>query len=202
MKQQREILRKEKETAEKIAARAFAQSYLADLVPSVFGTLSDNGYFYDPVERDVEQGFLPWLMEQVTAELDRSELGRLVLDGMLREVVARRIEVYKALDEQLHPRVPSAKPTSAAPASQEEGAINATTTDGAAVEPSTEQKVEESPAAPEVAESEQAAEKPAGEEGETEGAVEGAEPVAAADGEGGAVDTAEGGATEGGEAQE
>jgi len=51
MKQQREVLRKEKETAEKIAARAFAQSYLADLVPTVFGTLSDNGYFYDPVER-------------------------------------------------------------------------------------------------------------------------------------------------------
>ena len=51
MKQQREILRKEKETAEKIAARAFAQSYLSDLVPSVFGTLSDNGYFFDPVER-------------------------------------------------------------------------------------------------------------------------------------------------------
>ena len=51
MKQQREILRKERETADKIAARAFAQSYLSDLVPSVFGTLSDNGYFYDPVER-------------------------------------------------------------------------------------------------------------------------------------------------------
>ncbi len=51
MKQQREILRKEKETAEKIAARAFAQSYLSDLVPSVFGTLADNGYFFDPVER-------------------------------------------------------------------------------------------------------------------------------------------------------
>jgi len=200
MKQQREILRKEKETAEKIAARAFAQSYLADLVPSVFGTLSDNGYFYDPVERDVEQGFLPWLMEQVTAELDRSELGRLVLDGMLREVVARRIEVYKALDEQLHPRAPSAKTTSAAPATQEDGAINATTTDGAAIEASTEQKVEESPAAPEVAESEQATEKPAGEEGET--ATEGAEPVAAVDGEGGAAEQTEGGATEASEAQE
>ena len=51
MKQQREILRKERETSDKIAARAFAQSYLSDLVPSVFGTLSDNGYFYDPVER-------------------------------------------------------------------------------------------------------------------------------------------------------
>ncbi len=51
MKQQKEILRKEKETSEKLAARTFAQSYLADLVPSVFGTLSDNGYFYNPVER-------------------------------------------------------------------------------------------------------------------------------------------------------
>ena len=51
MLQQKEILRKQTETSEKIAARAFAQSYLADLVPSVFGTLADNGYFYDPVER-------------------------------------------------------------------------------------------------------------------------------------------------------
>ena len=27
------------------------QSYLADLVPSVFGSLNEHGYFYDPVER-------------------------------------------------------------------------------------------------------------------------------------------------------
>lgn len=55
MKQQREIVKKEKETSDKIAARAFAQSYLADLVPTVFGTLSDNGYFYDPVERGIKK---------------------------------------------------------------------------------------------------------------------------------------------------
>lgn len=131
MKQQREILRKEKETAEKIAARAFAQGYLADLVPSVFGTLSDNGYFYDPVERDVEQGFLPWLMDQVTAELDRSELGRLVLDGMLRDVVARRMLVYSAMDNKLLPTSSDENPASAA-ASQalnvgEDAVLQATT---------------------------------------------------------------------------
>ena len=51
LQQQREALLKEKETAEKIAARAFAQSYLADLVPSVFTTLNEAGFFYDPVER-------------------------------------------------------------------------------------------------------------------------------------------------------
>lgn len=58
MKQQREIVKKEKETSDKIAARAFAQSYLADLVPTVFGTLSDNGYFYDPVERGIKKNCL------------------------------------------------------------------------------------------------------------------------------------------------
>lgn len=99
MKQQREVLRKEKETAEKIAARAFAQSYLADLVPTVFGTLSDNGYFYDPVERDIEQGFLPWLMDRVTDRLEKSEKGRMVLDGLLREVVNKRRELYERLEQ-------------------------------------------------------------------------------------------------------
>lgn len=98
MRQQREVLRKEKETAEKIAARAFAQSYLADLVPTVFGTLSDNGYFYDPVERDIEQGFLPWLMDCVTEQLKKSELGRMVLDGLLREVVDKRRALYERLE--------------------------------------------------------------------------------------------------------
>ena len=81
MKQQREVLKKEKETTEKIGARAFAQSYLADLIPSVFGTLSDNGYFYDPVERDVENGFLPWIMEEVEKVIGKSVLGRTMLDG-------------------------------------------------------------------------------------------------------------------------
>lgn len=103
MRQQREVLRKEKETAEKIAARAFAQSYLADLVPTVFGTLSDNGYFYDPVERDIEQGFLPWLMDRVTERLEKSEQGRMVLDGLLREVVNKRRELYERLEQSNQP---------------------------------------------------------------------------------------------------
>ncbi|XP_019519298.1 PREDICTED: radial spoke head protein 3 homolog, partial [Hipposideros armiger] len=44
-------MHKQNETAQKIAARAFAQWYLADLLPSVFGSLRDGGYFFDPVER-------------------------------------------------------------------------------------------------------------------------------------------------------
>jgi len=99
MKQQREVLKKEKETAEKIAARAFAQSYLADLIPSVFGTLNDNGYFYDPVERDVELGFMPWIMDEVAKCIDKSVLGRTVLDGIIRDVVKERMAAYFKLEE-------------------------------------------------------------------------------------------------------
>ncbi len=51
MQQQRQALLKERETAEKVAARAFAQSYLGDLVTSVFSTLNESGFFFDPVER-------------------------------------------------------------------------------------------------------------------------------------------------------
>lgn len=46
-----QMLQKQKETTEKIAARAFAQRYLADLIPSVFNNLHEGGFFYDPIER-------------------------------------------------------------------------------------------------------------------------------------------------------
>jgi len=46
-----QMLQKQKETTEKIAARAFAQRYLADLIPSVFNNLHESGFFYDPIER-------------------------------------------------------------------------------------------------------------------------------------------------------
>lgn len=45
------MLKKERETAEKIAARAYTQQYLADLLPAVFTSLRGHGYFYDPVEK-------------------------------------------------------------------------------------------------------------------------------------------------------
>ncbi|KXJ24414.1 radial spoke head protein 3 homolog [Exaiptasia diaphana] len=101
MRQQAEVLLKEKETGEKIAARAFAQSYLADLVPSVFGSLNENGYFYDPVERDVEQYFMPWLMERVGENLNKSMAARHLLDSIIKEVVAKRLQIYSKLDEEI-----------------------------------------------------------------------------------------------------
>jgi len=38
-------------------------------------------------------------MDRVTDQLEKSERGRLVLDGLLREVVSKRREVYERLEK-------------------------------------------------------------------------------------------------------
>ena len=98
MKQQREVLRNEKDTVDKIAARAFAISYVSDLIPAVFDNLREHGYFYDPIERDVEQGFLPIMMEAATTKVDWKLLGRTILDGIINDVVNAKSDAYQALN--------------------------------------------------------------------------------------------------------
>ncbi|XP_074044051.1 radial spoke head protein 3 homolog isoform X2 [Macrotis lagotis] len=98
--QQLKVVQKQKETSQKIAARAYAKIYLADLLPSAFNNLRDNGYFYDPIERDIEMGFLPWLMHEVDKKLEYNMEGRVVLDMLIREVVENRLNKYEQLGNQ------------------------------------------------------------------------------------------------------
>ncbi|XP_062872842.1 radial spoke head protein 3 homolog [Trichomycterus rosablanca] len=93
IKQQRLALQKEKELADKIAARTFTQQYLADLLPSVYSNLRDHGYFYDPVQRDIETGFLPWLMGEVGNALEKRQIALTVLDMLIQDVTNQSLEV-------------------------------------------------------------------------------------------------------------
>ncbi|KAJ3041996.1 Radial spoke head protein 3 [Rhizophlyctis rosea] len=81
------ILKEQQEVAEKIAARAFAQAYLGNLVPSVFDSLSTNGYFYDVVEKEVETVFLPWLSQEVEKALSVRAVAGALVDDLLRNAV-------------------------------------------------------------------------------------------------------------------
>ncbi|KAJ3222754.1 Radial spoke head protein 3 [Clydaea vesicula] len=78
------ILREKQELQEKITSRAFAISYLQKLVPSVFESLTTNGYFYDLVEKEVETLFLPWLTSEVELKLEKLIISQKVVDGMLK----------------------------------------------------------------------------------------------------------------------
>ncbi|XP_066533880.1 radial spoke head protein 3 homolog [Hoplias malabaricus] len=88
--QKRQILEKEKETAEKIAARTFAQHYLADLLPSVYSTLQQHGYFYDPVQRDIEMRFFPWLVAEVKNALEKRQAVLTVFDLLIQDAISGR----------------------------------------------------------------------------------------------------------------
>lgn len=61
VKQESKRVRQEEEVMEKVAARGFAKSYLADLHSAVFDKLVGTGHFFDPVEREVDDLFMPWL---------------------------------------------------------------------------------------------------------------------------------------------
>lgn len=59
--QENNRVRQEEEVMEKVAARGFAKNYLADLHSAVFDKLVGTGHFFDPVEREVNDVFMPWL---------------------------------------------------------------------------------------------------------------------------------------------
>ncbi|XP_054910352.1 radial spoke head protein 3 homolog [Poeciliopsis prolifica] len=93
--QQKEVLKKEQETAEKIAARVFSQQYLSGLLPAVFTALRKHGYFYDPVEKDISVNFIPWLLAEVNNQLDKRYAARQVLDNIIYEVTQKRLQEFK-----------------------------------------------------------------------------------------------------------
>ncbi|XP_055667090.1 radial spoke head protein 3 homolog [Falco peregrinus] len=121
-RQHMQMLQKQKETTEKIAARAFAQRYLADLIPSVFNNLRDSGFFYDPIERDIETEFLPWLMTEVEETLEKKVLGRTVLDSLIRTVVEKRLDAFshKPLSDETEAPAEELRPADAAPQANSE----------------------------------------------------------------------------------
>ena len=112
VKQAREVLKLERETAVKVAARAFAMNYLTDLIPTVFDTLRSYGYFFDPVEKDVEEGFIPELVNEVADSLERKILSRIVLDSLVREVVVKRWNKYSRARSAPAPKEKAKKKTS------------------------------------------------------------------------------------------
>jgi hypothetical protein len=94
LKQQAEVAKAERDTAEKIAARALAKSYLSGLVPSVYEVLDDGGYFYDQQQREVESVMIPWLLDGVEVELKKQTTARTILDMLIAVVVAERAAKY------------------------------------------------------------------------------------------------------------
>ena len=89
LKQERERAEKERVVRAKVAASTFSRGYLNGIVSSVFDRLQANGTFYDPVLREVEDVFMPWLKQQASDQLAQGVLARKVVRGLVEAATDR-----------------------------------------------------------------------------------------------------------------
>ena len=83
VQQEKERVAREQQVTEKVAARTFTKGFLAELQSSVVSNLQDAGFFYDPLEEEVNSEFMPWLMDSMNTQLDLLQVARAIADDMI-----------------------------------------------------------------------------------------------------------------------
>mmetsp|Transcript_28420 Transcript_28420/g.28727 ORF Transcript_28420/g.28727 Transcript_28420/m.28727 type:complete len:361 (+) Transcript_28420:162-1244(+) len=76
------------ELEEKIAARSFAQQYLSSLHTGVFDSLQEEGFFYDPVKKEVEEVFMEEMLGGYKQRADLYSAAQLMAEELLN--IAKR----------------------------------------------------------------------------------------------------------------
>ena len=93
VQQEKERVAREAQVTEKVAARSFTKGFLAELQSSVVNHLQDAGFFYDPLEAEVTNEFMPWLMDSMAEKLDMLEVARAIADDLLSAAGTRKAEM-------------------------------------------------------------------------------------------------------------
>jgi len=70
LEQERKRAAEKRILQEKIAARSFSQQYLGSLHTNVFDTLEGEGFFYDPVRKEIEDIFLADVIKELRRQAD------------------------------------------------------------------------------------------------------------------------------------
>ncbi|KAI5638648.1 radial spoke protein 3 domain-containing protein [Phthorimaea operculella] len=87
------------EARERAAAAVLVQGYMAELLPSVLAGLRDQGYLMETIERGVDDEFMPWLVNEVSQEIESIITSRDVITEIVRDVVEARAELYRTTGE-------------------------------------------------------------------------------------------------------
>lgn len=103
--QEQDRLADEARTAEKRLAATAAKRFVEAMEENILIRLEEEGYFYDPVRKEVETVFMPQLMQQTTDKLAAYAQATELLDGVLADTIgAYRERVAAASDaaDELH----------------------------------------------------------------------------------------------------
>ena len=96
IKQERERLEREQVLREKVAAAAFAKNYMSGIESSVLDRLSKMAYFYDPIEREVETDFMPWLGGLALEKLAKVETAQALASEAVATSIASSAAAHEA----------------------------------------------------------------------------------------------------------
>jgi hypothetical protein len=88
--QEKERVAREQQVTEKVAARTFTKGFLSELQSSVVSNLSDAGFFYDPLEAEITNDFLPSLMDSMSEQLDMLQVARAIADDLIAAAGTRK----------------------------------------------------------------------------------------------------------------
>jgi len=108
VEQEKQRVKQEQDVTEKVAARTFTKGFLSQLQSQVVQNLSEAGFFFDPLETEVTNNFLPWLMDATTAKLDTLAVARALADDLIADA-AKRQEAQAAEFEQCRKLVEEAR---------------------------------------------------------------------------------------------
>jgi murein DD-endopeptidase MepM/ murein hydrolase activator NlpD len=102
IKQERERVANERTVAKKVAARGFSHRYIGDVVSDVFGNLEGTGFFYDPLVKEIEDSFVPWLLDGVSSSISGVQEAQNVMDASVIAAMELSAARKKAADDEYH----------------------------------------------------------------------------------------------------
>lgn len=92
VKQEEERIAREKQVRNKISSVQLARGYLTGVFDVVFDKLYEDGTFFDPSVKEVEDDFLPLLTAMVTKKVTQKEISREVMRKIIREAIIKASE--------------------------------------------------------------------------------------------------------------
>ncbi|KAK3914926.1 Radial spoke head protein 3-like protein [Frankliniella fusca] len=85
--------RAQQELEERVSAAALSSDYLQQLLPDVLESLHP---LCDPVQQDVGEDFMPWLLTEVQEEMQKMLTSKDIISDIVREVLETRAELKRA----------------------------------------------------------------------------------------------------------
>eukprot|EP00940_MAST-03C_sp_MAST-3C-sp2_P001333 g1333.t1 len=104
VRQERDRMQREEEVMKKIASRGMARKIFENVRKNVFEDMADEGHFYDPVAREIETTFLPWIQQRASSRCEERKIANVLCDNLINaavELLPAKIDAARARQQRL-----------------------------------------------------------------------------------------------------